>query len=133
MVTEDTYRQFPTGHKFFYQQFASVLCGFTDGGVDFVLTLHDHDAHGRSLAWCLDDDGQWKRWALPGMNHFPRRSRDSIILKFFFCSNFVESGLASFYSLARIGDPAALQNSLDLPVFAEGSVNGQEREIDIAR
>ena len=53
--------------------------------------------------------------------------------KFFFCPNFVESGLASLYSLARISDAAALQNSLELAVFAEGSVNGQERKINIAR
>jgi hypothetical protein len=56
-----------------------------------------------------------------------------VFLKFLFCPNFVESGRASFYSLARISDAAALQNSLKLAVFAECSVNGDEREIHIAR
>ncbi len=56
-----------------------------------------------------------------------------MLLKFFFGPNFVESGLAGFYSLTRISDAAALQDSLDLAIFAEGSVYGQERKLDIAR
>jgi hypothetical protein len=66
------------------------------------------------------------------MNYFPERSRHSVFPKFFFCPNFVESDLASVYSLTRISDAAAFQNSLELAVFAEGSVNRNERKIDIA-
>src|SRR5439155_10195132 len=41
LVTEDTYRQFPAGHKFFYQQFAAILSGFADRGFDFALALYN--------------------------------------------------------------------------------------------
>ena len=45
LVTEDTYRQFAAGYKFFYQQFAIILCGFVDRGIEFAFVFHNDDAH----------------------------------------------------------------------------------------
>src|SRR5437762_12237208 len=46
LITEDTNRQFPTGHKFFYQQFSIVFRGFDQSGTDLELVLHDNNADG---------------------------------------------------------------------------------------
>ena len=51
----------------------------------------------------------------------------------FFSANFVERDLARGHALAGVCDSATLQNFLDLAIFAKGSVDRDEREIDIVR
>src|SRR6266480_7175466 len=46
LITEDTNRQFPTRHKFFYQQFSVVFRGFDQSGTELALVLHDNNADG---------------------------------------------------------------------------------------
>jgi hypothetical protein len=67
------------------------------------------------------------------MDHFPWRSSYAVFLKFLFCSNLVESDLASGDAIAGISDAAAVKDSLKLPIFAKRSVDGIERQINIAR
>src|SRR5262249_32720759 len=113
--------------------FASVLCSFAHGRFDLAFILHDHNAHCRSFAWRLDDDRQRKRRTLFDTNHFPERSRHAVFTKFFLCANLVESGLTSLYAFTGISNAPALQNSLQLTIFAESSVNGDEGKIYVFR
>ena len=46
LVTENAYRQFPAGYKFFDQQFAIIFRRFGDGGFEFAFVLHNDDADG---------------------------------------------------------------------------------------
>src|SRR5947207_14760370 len=49
LITEDTNRQLPTGHKFFYQQFSIVYRGFDQIVTELALVLHDSNAEGVDL------------------------------------------------------------------------------------
>ena len=53
--------------------------------------------------------------------------------KLFFRENLVEGDSASFRIFPSVGNAAVLQDFLDLPVFAECSVERDEGEIDIVR
>ena len=133
LVAEDADGQFPAGDKFFDQQFALVLCGSANARDRSRLHSSRYDADRRSLAGALRTSGKAKLGA--GRDRMTSHSGvvTSMLPKFFLGANFVESSLASLYSFARVSDAAVLQNSLDLAIFAEGSVNGEERKIDIVR
>jgi hypothetical protein len=65
-------------------------------------------------------------------NGFPLRSPHTVLAKFLLRSDFVESQLTPLDSFARVSDAALFQNLLDLTVFAKGSVQRDECELDIA-
>src|SRR6266446_10793936 len=44
LITEDTNRQFPAGHKFFYQQFAIVVGGFGHGRFELAFISNNEHA-----------------------------------------------------------------------------------------
>src|SRR4029450_2475671 len=44
LITEDTNRQFPTGHKFFYQQFSPVFRGLPQSGIAPTPVLPQNNA-----------------------------------------------------------------------------------------
>ena len=56
-----------------------------------------------------------------------------MLAKFFFRQNFVECREARLDSVTGVRHSALFQNFLELTVFAESSVNGDERKIDIFR
>src|SRR5207248_11586414 len=93
----------------------------------------DYTTYRRALSGRLDRDRQWARRSFSCVNHFPWRSRYSVFSESFFSANFVERDLARGHALAGVCDSATLQNFLDLAIFAKGSVDRDEREIDIVR
>ena len=56
-----------------------------------------------------------------------------MFLKFFFGANLVEGDLARSDTFAGVSNAAALKNSLKVTIFAKGSVDRIERQIDIVR
>src|SRR5881394_2998960 len=98
-----------------------------------MFRFDNDNAHGGTLARRLDHEGQRERRALARLNHFPLRCRHSEFTEFSFRPNFIESKLAFFHTVASVGNPARLENSLQLAVLAKGSVNRDEGKIDVVR
>src|SRR6266487_3237284 len=131
LITEDANRQFPAGHKFFYQQFSVVFRRFHQGGIELTLLLHDNNAYGRALPRRLHHDWQRNRRVLTRLHHFPIRSRYIVFAKFLFREDFVESDAALFYPIPGVSDTAIFENFLQLAILPESSVNRKKREVDI--
>src|SRR6266536_2493239 len=133
LITKNTYRQLATRHKFFYQQFAIVLAGLRHRRIKFARVFYNHHANGRTLSRRLYHQGNRDRWLLADFDDFPVRSDDVVLAKFFFRQNFVECCAARLDSVTGVRHSALFQNFLELTIFAESSVNRNERKIDIFR
>src|SRR5207248_7337600 len=133
LITEDTYRQFAPRYKFFYQQFAIVLGRFFYGRLDLVFAFHDYDPDRRSLPRRFYHQRHGHFRTLAGVDHFRPGGDDVVLQKFLLRQNLVERDPAFLDAVAGVGNAVGFPNFLDLSVFAESSVNGDEGKIDIFR
>jgi len=98
-------------------------------GVDAGRVANDVNAHARSLARRFHHEWQRQRGARAGADDFPIGGRHSGGFEAFLALDFVKREAAPNPALARVGDPARVEDRLELAVLAEGAVDDVEGEV----
>src|SRR5262249_49507285 len=106
---------------------------FREPVLELIGALNNIDANRRALSWRLHYQGKRKSRSLIRTDDLPARSRNAGSFEFFLRFDFIEGNLALIYTISGVGNTAIFQNLLDLAVFAEGPMNGEEGDVDVRR
>src|SRR5206468_5123918 len=89
LVTENTNRQLPSRHKFFYQQFAVILGRIGNCRFKVLRLFYNINADGRALSWRLNHNRQLHARPLMRFDYFPFRRTYTMLAYLLFLSYFI--------------------------------------------